>query len=73
VRAAVWTQGRGGAGPVRVDRPVGLRRRSLREPRLAPGAFRNRRLHRRPAHWRVVVDLVLLGMFGGFYIVRSTP
>ena len=22
-----------------------------------------------PAHWRVVVDLVLLGMFGGFYIV----
>ncbi len=23
----------------------------------------------RPAHWRVVADLVLLGMFGGFYIV----
>src|SRR5207248_11512953 len=22
-----------------------------------------------PAHWRIVADLVLLGMFGGFYIV----
>jgi len=22
-----------------------------------------------PAHWRIVIDLVLLGMFGGFYIV----
>ena len=22
-----------------------------------------------PAHWRVVADLVLIGLFGGFYIV----
>jgi hypothetical protein len=24
---------------------------------------------REPAHWRVVADLVLIGLFGGFYIV----
>ena len=43
----------------------GSRRAACTRRRMAASA----RSCRSPAHWRVVADLVLIGMFGGFYIV----
>ena len=56
----------GSIGLTRVrDRPV------AREPRPARdrAGRASARSSRSPAHWRVVADLVLIGLFGGFYIV----
>ena len=46
-----------------------------------PASRASTRILAKPAHWRVAADLVLIGLFGGFYIVplyaliqeRSTP
>ena len=71
VRAAVGTQGRDRPRAVRLDRPdvfavdLWLASRDLHATGLAGvDAF-----FAQPAHWRVVADLVLIGLFGGFYIV----
>ena len=39
------------------------------QPARRRGSRASARSWRSPAHWRVAVDLVLIGVFGGFYIV----
>ena len=72
VRAAVGAQGRDRAGAVRLDRADAVRARSVLRHAVDAGGDRGRR-RRVPGcarrHWRILVDLVLIGMFGGFYIV----
>ena len=72
VRAAVGPQGRDRPRAVRLDRPDAVRDRPV--ARVA----RNERVADTSgvaaflavsAHWRVAVDIVLLGVFGGFYTV----
>ena len=72
VRAPVGTQDRDRPGAVRLDRPDVVRAGPvLREP------VRRCASHRpiawsfaaRPGSWRILLDLALIGAFGGFYIV----
>ena len=73
VRTAVRPQGRDRPGAVRLDRPVGVRHRPVfRQPGLhatrAPVDVA-RRCWRQPGMLRILVDMLLLGVFGGFFIV----
>ena len=72
VRAAVGPQGRDRAGAVRLDRPDAVRHRPVARhagDRHGDGTAGLDAFLAQAANWRVIADLVLLGMFGGFYIV----
>ena len=72
VRAALRPQGRDRPGAVRLDRPVAVRHRPvLRQPRLCATRHRSAVVAflRSRARWRILFDCVLIGVFGGFYIV----